>query len=544
MKNSAAWQKLLVHRDAVVSQNMRDLFAADPQRFSRLSLQLDGMLIDYSKHRVTGETMALLFELAREARVAERAAAMVSGEKINSTENRAALHTALRNRANAPVMLDGHDVMPDINRVLAHMGRFSDAVRSGAWLGHTGKPITDIVNIGIGGSDLGPHMVCEALRPYGHPRLTAHFVSNVDASHLFDTLKRITPESTLFIIASKTFTTQETLANAHTARRWFLRNADDAAIAKHFVAVSTNASAVGEFGIDTANMFEFWDWVGGRYSLWSAIGLSIMLFIGPERFGELLVGAHEMDRHFLSASAEKNAPLILALLGLWYNNFLGAESHAVIPYDQHMHRLPAYLQQLDMESNGKAVTRDGNAVDGATGSIIWGEPGTNSQHAFFQLLHQGTRLVPVDFIAAIRPHHREGEHQTMLLANCLAQSQALMRGKTAAEAHVEMLAQGLSTEAISALLPHKVFSGNRPSTTILLDELTPRILGMLIALYEHKVFAQGILWNVNSFDQWGVELGKQLAGRILGDLQGESIVGEHDVSTASLIDHVRSRRTK
>ena len=521
---------------------MRDLFAVDPTRAGRMSVQLDGMLIDFSKNRITDETLRLLDQLAEETGVLREAGRMFAGETINSTEQRAVLHTALRNPAETPLLVDGQDVMPQIKRVLAHMRQFCAEVRDGSRIGHSGKRITDVVNIGIGGSDLGPYMVCEALRPYGDPRLAMHFVSNVDASHILETLQPLDPETTLFIIASKTFTTQETLTNAHTARRWLLRHvADEAAIACHFVAVSTNAAAVAKFGIDTANMFEFWDWVGGRYSLWSAIGLPIMLFVGQDNFAELLAGAHAMDRHFLSAPAARNAPLILGLLGIWYSNFFGADSQAIIPYDQHLHRFPAYLQQLDMESNGKSVTRDGQAVDGMTGPIIWGEPGTNSQHAFFQLLHQGTRLVPVDFIAAIKAHHQEDAHQMMLLANCLAQSQALMCGKSPETARAELVAQGLSPDAIAALLPHRVFPGNRPSNTILLDMLTPRTLGMLIALYEHKVFVQGIIWNVNSFDQWGVELGKQLAGKILADLQSREIKSKHDASTAALIERILTR---
>ena len=544
MKRLQSWKKLYEHSKSMAAVSLRELFAGDPQRAARLSLGLDGMHIDYAKNRVNDETLGLLMELAMEAGVLARAREMFAGARINTTEGRAVLHTALRNRTNAPVLVDGRDVMPEVNGVLTHMRHFSDAVRGGEWLGHTGEPITDIVNIGIGGSDLGPHMACEALRPYGHPRLTMYFVSNVDASHLIDTLKKVVVQRTLFIVASKTFTTQEMLTNAYTARKWFVDRASEAAIAKHFVAVSTNAKAVAAFGIDPDNMFEFWDWVGGRYSLWSTIGLPIMLCIGTDHFSELLAGGHAMDQHFLNSPAETNAPLILALLGIWYSNFLGAASHAVIPYDQHLHRLPAYLQQLDMESNGKGVTRDGQPVAGTTGPILWGEPGTNSQHAFFQLLHQGTHLVPVDFIAAVNPHHREREHQAMLLANCFAQSEALMRGKTADEARAELVAQKLDPVAIDALLPHKVFPGNRPSNTILLDRLTPYALGMLLALYEHKVFAQGVIWNVNSFDQWGVELGKQLAGPILSELQGGTPASGHDSSTAALIAHVNARRSQ
>ena len=539
---SSTKRALEAHRDEIAGLHLRDLFARDPKRFAKMSLQVGELLLDYSKNRVTPETLALLFELAREADVHGRAQAMFGGEKINTTENRAVLHVALRNRSNTPILVDGADVMPQVNAVLRRVAEFTERVRSGAWLGHTGKPITDIVNIGIGGSDLGPYMACEALRPYGHPRLTMHFVSNVDGTHIVEALKRVDPQTTLFIVASKTFTTQETLANAHTARRWFLRTAkDEAAIAKHFVAVSTNAKAVQAFGIDTANMFEFWDWVGGRYSLWSAIGLPIALFIGFAQFEQLLAGAHATDRHFIGAPAEANAPIILALLGIWNSNFLGAESHVIAPYDQYLHRFPAYLQQLDMESNGKGVTRDGRQVDYMTGPIIWGEPGTNGQHAFFQLLHQGTRLTPIDFIAPVHSHNPEGDHHPMLLANCFAQSEAFMRGKTAEEARAELAAQGLDEAAIAALTPHKVFTGNRPSNTLLVDKLTPYTLGMLIALYEHKVFVQGVIWGVNSYDQWGVELGKQLASRILPELRGGA-AASHDCSTAGLIGYVRGRR--
>jgi glucose-6-phosphate isomerase len=542
--NSPTRQKLLTHLASIKNIHLRDLFAEDSQRFGKMSLGVGPLFIDYSKNRVTAETLALLFELAREAGVEARAKAMLRGERINSTENRAVLHVALRNRSNAPVTVDGEDIMPRINGVLSRMREFTDKVRAGEWKGHTGKPITDIVNIGIGGSDLGPYMTCEALKPYGHPRLRMHFVSNVDGTHIAETLRRVDPETVLFVIASKTFTTQETLANAHTARQWLLRAAgQEAAIVKHFVAVSTNTKAVQEFGIDPANMFEFWDWVGGRYSLWSAIGLPIALFIGMDNFESLLSGAHAMDQHFISAPLAQNAPAILALIGIWDINFLESGSHVVAPYDQYLHRFPAYLQQLDMESNGKGVTRDGRKIDYSTGPIIWGEPGTNGQHAFFQLLHQGTRLAPVDFIAPIRSHNPEGDHHAMLLANCLAQSEALMRGKTAEEARAELSAQGMNSDAIAALLPHKVFGGNRPSNTILLDQVTPYSLGLLIALYEHKVFVQGCIWNVNSFDQWGVELGKQLANRILPELQGHTSQA-HDGSTGGLIRYIRDQSSK
>jgi glucose-6-phosphate isomerase len=469
---------------------------------------------------------------------------MLRGEKINVTEGRAVLHTALRNRSDAPVLVDGRDVMLDIRAVLEQMRLFSEAVRGGEWRGHTGEPITDIVNIGIGGSDLGPLMVCDALKPYARPDLRAHFVSNVDAAHLVHTLAELDPRRTLFIVASKTFTTQETMTNAGSARAWLLNGlgADTAAVGRHFVAVSTNTAAVQAFGIDPANMFVFWDWVGGRYSLWSAIGLSIAVYLGFARFEELLDGAHAMDRHFASEPLELNLPVVMALLGVWNSNFLGAESLAVLPYDQHLARFPAYLQQGDMESNGKSVTLAGARVDYQTGPLIWGEPGTNGQHAFYQLIHQGTRLVPCDFLAAVESQTPLGDHQNKLLANFFAQTEALAFGKTAAEVRVELEGQGLDAASIGRLLPHKVFEGNRPSTSILYGKLTPFRLGTLIALYEHKIFAQGVIWNVNSFDQWGVELGKVLAGRILPELADDAPVSSHDSSTNGLINHLKSVR--
>ncbi len=534
---SPAWQALQLHALAMADVQMRDLFAQDPQRAQRYAHRLDALFLDYSKNRITDETVELLFDLARNRDVEGWRARMFAGERINFTENRPVLHIALRNRSNRPILVDGEDVMPGVNAVLAQMGSFSERVRNADWLGYTGKPITDIVNIGIGGSDLGPAMVCEALRPYGHPRLTMHFVSNVDGSHIAEALAHVDPASTLFLIASKTFTTQETLANAHTARQWFLDAAgDERHIARHFVAMSTNAEAVAAFGIDTRNMFPFWDWVGGRYSLWSAIGLSIALYIGSERFEDLLVGAHTMDEHFKTAALESNLPVILAVLGIWYNNFLGAHSHAILPYDQYLHRFPAYLQQGDMESNGKRISRSGRVVDYQTGPVIWGEPGTNGQHAFYQLIHQGTRLVPVDFIVPLTSHHPLGRHHTLLLANAFAQSEALMRGKTEAEVRSELEAAGMRGAAAEQLLPHKVFPGNRPSNMLLVDEITPHNLGMLIALYEHKIFVQGVLWEINSFDQWGVELGKQLASRILPELEGDREVADHDASTNQLIN--------
>lgn len=519
---------------------MRDLFAKDPRRFEKFSLEACGILLDYSKNRITEKTMRLLVALARETDVEGWRDRMFAGEKINVTEQRAVLHVALRNRANRPILVDGKDVMPEVNMVLEKMRAFSEAVREERWRGYTGKPITDVVNVGIGGSDLGPAMVTEALKPYAKNTLRDHFVSNVDGTHLAEVLKRVYPETTLFIISSKTFTTQETLTNARSARAWFLdATGDESAIARHFVALSTNAKEVAAFGIDVNNMFEFWDWVGGRYSLWSAIGLSIAIAIGFENFEDLLTGAFEMDEHFRTAPLERNMPVILALLGIWYRNFFGAESYAVLPYDQYLHRFPAYLQQLDMESNGKSVSRNGKRVDCATGPVLWGEPGTNGQHAFFQLLHQGTALVPADFIAPIETHNPIGEHHAILLSNFFAQTEALMRGKTEREVKEEMRREGFSRKDIERLLPHRVFEGNRPTNTLLLQKVTPHSLGALIALYEHKVFVQGIIWNVNSFDQWGVELGKQLAKAILPELTSPVSAGVHDSSTNGLIDYYR-----
>jgi glucose-6-phosphate isomerase len=468
---------------------------------------------------------------------------MFRGEKINFTENRAVLHVALRNRSNEPIIVDGEDVMPQVNGVLQKMRQFSDAVRNGQWRGYSGKPIGDVVNIGIGGSDLGPVMVTEALKPYGKPGLKVHFVSNIDGTHIAETLKNLNPETTLFIIASKTFTTQETITNANTAKEWFLKTAtDQTAVAKHFVALSTNTDAVAQFGIDTNNMFEFWDWVGGRYSLWSAIGLSIALYIGMDEFEALLNGAHAMDTHFRSTPLEKNLPVILGLLGIWYNNFFGAQSHAILPYDQYMHRFAAYFQQGDMESNGKRVNRNGEAVNYSTGPVIWGEPGTNGQHAFYQLIHQGTKLIPCDFIAPVISHNAIGEHHKILLSNFFAQTEALMKGKTKAEAEAELKASGLSGEPLQSLLPHKVFTGNKPTNSIFVKKITPHNLGALIALYEHKIFVQGIIWNINSFDQWGVELGKQLAKAILPELQDNKPINSHDSSTNGLINFYKQHR--
>ena len=539
LTRSPEWAALAAHRDALAGTSLRALFAADPGRFDRFSLRLDGLLLDWSKNRVTAETMTLLTALAAARDVPGWRDRMFAGARINTTEDRAVLHTALRNRSNHPVLVDGRDVMPDVNAVLARMAAFCDRVRDGDWRGHSGRPITDIVNIGIGGSDLGPAMAALALTPWHHPRLTGHFVSNVDGTHIAETLKRVDPETTLFIIASKTFTTQETIANARTARAWFLERAgDEAAVAKHFVAVSTNEAEVRAFGIDPANMFGFWDWVGGRYSLWSAIGLPLALLIGPDRFAEFLAGGHAMDTHFRMAPMDRNMPVILAMLGVWYGNFHGCAAHAVLPYDQYLARFPAYLQQLDMESNGKAVDRDGNPVDYDTGPIIFGEPGTNGQHAFYQLIHQGTRVIPCDFIATRESLNPMGRHHALLLSNALAQPEALLKGKTADEVRAELAAEGKAGAALDALLPHKVFPGDRPTNFLLFDRLDPYTLGMLVALYEHKVFVQGVVWNINSFDQWGVELGKQLAKTILPELEGAP-AKPHDGSTAALIQAVR-----
>ncbi len=539
----ASWKSLQDHHKKIASKHMRDLFAEDPKRFDKFSIKFGDILLDYSKNRITSETVPLLLNLAREASLNHWIEKMFTGEKINSTEDRAVLHVALRNRSNAPILVDGKDVMPDVDRVLRHMKDFSARVRSGDWQGFSGEAITDIVNIGIGGSDLGPVMVTEALKPYGKQGLRVHFVSNVDGTHITETLKMLSPETTLFVIASKTFTTQETLTNANTAKDWFLKSAKNpSAVAKHFVALSTNSDAVAKFGIDTKNMFEFWDWVGGRYSLWSAIGLSIVLFIGMDNFDELLAGAYEMDQHFRNEPFEQNIPVILGLLGIWYDNFFGAETQAIIPYDQYLHRFAAYFQQGDMESNGKRVSRTGEAVDYSTGQVIWGEPGTNGQHAFFQLIHQGTRMIPTDFLAPVNSQNPIGEHHPILLSNFFAQTEALMKGKTEAEAKEELEAAGFSGDALNQLLPHKVFPGNRPTNSILFKKLTPRVLGSLIAMYEHKIFVQGIIWNINSFDQWGVELGKQLAKKILPELSGSQNVTAHDSSTNGLINYYKSKR--
>jgi len=543
LKSSPAWKALESHHAAIRDKHLRDLFKEDPSRFEKFSLCLNDLVLDYSKNRVTTETMKLLRDLAVQSDLKSWTEKMFSGEKINFTENRAVLHTALRNRSNKPVLVDGKDVMPGVQDVLAHMRFFTDQVRDGQAKGYTGKHITDVVNIGIGGSDLGPVMVTEALKPYSKRTLHLHFVSNVDATHIVETLKRLKAETTLFVIASKTFTTQETLTNARTAREWFLKQAEhEAHIASHFVAISTNITEVTKFGIDPGNMFEFWDWVGGRYSLWSAIGLPIALSIGMTHFEELLAGAHEMDEHFRTAPLEHNLPVTLALLGIWYNNFFGAESQAILPYDQYLHRFAAYFQQGDMESNGKHIDRAGKHVDYSTGPVIWGEPGTNGQHAFYQLIHQGTKLIPCDFIAPAISQNPIGKHHEILLSNFFAQTEALMLGKTPEQAKDELGKSGMKPEEIAALVPHKVFEGNRPTNSILFKKLDPRTLGRLIALYEHKIFTQGVIWNINSFDQWGVELGKQLAKAILPELEGDAPVTSHDSSTNGLINSYKKFR--
>ena len=540
---TAAWQALQKHFDEMKDVTIADLFAKDGDRFSKFSATFgDQMLVDYSKNRITEETLAKLQDLAKECDLAGAIKSMFSGEKINRTENRAVLHVALRNRSNTPILVDGKDVMPEVNAVLEKMKTFSEAIISGEWKGYTGKAITDVVNIGIGGSDLGPYMVTEALRPYKN-HLNMHFVSNVDGTHIAEVLKKVNPETTLFLVASKTFTTQETMTNAHSARDWFLKAAgDEKHVAKHFAALSTNAKAVGEFGIDTANMFEFWDWVGGRYSLWSAIGLSIVLSIGFDNFVELLSGAHAMDKHFSTTPAEKNLPVLLALIGIWYNNFFGAETEAILPYDQYMHRFAAYFQQGNMESNGKYVDRNGNVVNYQTGPIIWGEPGTNGQHAFYQLIHQGTKMVPCDFIAPAITHNPLSDHHQKLLSNFFAQTEALAFGKSREVVEQEYRDQGKDPATLDYVVPFKVFEGNRPTNSILLREITPFSLGALIALYEHKIFTQGVILNIFTFDQWGVELGKQLANRILPELKDGKEISSHDSSTNGLINRYKAWR--
>lgn len=542
LTQSPAWQKLAAHQKQLETTTMRELFAKDPDRFNKFSIEFGGILYDFSKNRITEETLDLLVSLAEHAKVKEMAEAMFTGEKINVTERRAVLHTALRNRANNPVYVDGKDVMPDVNRVLAKMKDFCARVRSGEWKGYTGKAITDVVNIGIGGSDLGPCMVCEALAPY-QSILTPHFVSNVDGTHIVETVKKLNPETTLFIVASKTFTTQETMTNAHSAKKWLLDALkDEKAVASHFVALSTNREEVEKFGIDPNNMFEFWNWVGGRYSLWSAIGLSIALAVGFENFEELLTGAHEADVYFRTTPYKQNIPVVMALLGVWYNNFWNAETQAILPYDQYMRRFAAYLQQGDMESNGKGVDREGNRVDYSTGQIVWGEPGTNGQHAFYQLIHQGTKLIPCDFLMPVQTHNPIGDHHQKLVANFIAQAEALMKGKTEEEAYQELLKSGLDDAEAKRLAPAKVFTGNRPTSSFFFTKLTPKMLGKLISFYEMKIFVQGIVWNVNSFDQMGVELGKQLAKAVLPELVSSTPTTSHDASTNALVEYYKKNR--
>ena len=537
-----AWNRLEEYHFEFEGKHMKELFANDANRFQKYSVRFEDILIDFSKNIIDDEVREALVALAAECGLKDATESMFTGQKINVTEDRAVLHIALRNRSNAPIFVDGEDVMPEVNAVLEQMKAFSEEVISGNWKGYTGKSITDIVNIGIGGSDLGPLMVTEALKPYKN-HLNLHFVSNVDGTHIAETLKKVNPETTLFIVASKTFTTQETMTNANSARDWFLKTAKDEAFVKsHFVAVSTNAKAVSAFGIDTKNMFRFWDWVGGRYSLWSAIGLSIVLGIGYENYIELLEGAHAMDNHFRETEFDKNIPVILALIGIWYGNFYGAESEAILPYDQYMHRFAAYFQQGNMESNGKYVDRNGEQVDYQTGPIIWGEPGTNGQHAFYQLIHQGTKLIPCDFIASAINHNQIGDHHPKLLANFFAQTEAMMVGKTEEQVISELEAAGKNEIEIAALLPFKVFLGNIPTNSILVKKLTPRTLGSLIAMYEHKIFVQGIIWNIYSFDQWGVELGKQLANAILPELINDKPVTGHDASTNGLINAYKEMR--
>ena len=542
--NTQAWKALEAHQSQLAHTTIADLFKQEENRFNDYSLTFENqILVDFSKNKINQETLKLLRQLAKESALDESINAMFTGEKINRTENRAVLHTALRNRSNTPVYVDGKDVMPEVNAVLAKMSAFCDRVISGEWKGYTGKAITDVVNIGIGGSDLGPYMVTEALRPYKN-HLNMHFVSNVDGTHIAETLKKVNPETTLFLVASKTFTTQETMTNANSARDWLLAAAkDNSAVAKHFAALSTNGKAVAEFGIDTNNMFEFWDWVGGRYSLWSAIGLSIALSIGFDNFEALLSGAHEMDKHFRTAPLEKNIPATLALVGLWNTNFLGAQTEAILPYDQYLHRFAAYFQQGNMESNGKYVDRNGDVIrDYQTGPIIWGEPGTNGQHAFYQLIHQGTMLIPCDFIAPAQSHNPLGDHHSKLLSNFFAQTEALAFGKTKEEVEAEFVKAGKSLDEVKDIVPFKVFTGNKPTNSILVQKITPFVLGALIAMYEHKIFTQGVIFNIFSFDQWGVELGKQLANRILPELADKEKVSSHDSSTNGLINQFKAWR--
>ena len=538
-----SWKNLINHFKEMKNVHMKDLFADDPERFNKYSIRFNGILVDYSKNIITEETLSLLLKLTDDVGLRDALNNMFSGERINETEDRAVLHTALRNRINTPVCVNDKDVMPEVKAVLSKMKNFSEKIISGEWKGFTDKKITDIVNIGIGGSDLGPVMVTECLRPYAKEGLEVHFVSNVDGTHITETLKALNPETTLFLIASKTFTTQETMTNAFEAREWFLKCAKDhACVAKHFAALSTNIEKVEEFGIDKDNMFVFWDWVGGRYSLWSAIGLSIACYIGYENYAELLQGAFEMDSHFRETPFERNIPVILALIGIWYNNFFGAQTEVILPYDQYMHRFPAYFQQGNMESNGKSVDRNGDRIDYQTGPVIWGEPGTNGQHAFYQLIHQGTKIIPADFLAPAISHNRIGEHHNILLSNFFAQTEALLNGKTKEEVVEELKSDGKSDDEIQKLYPHKVFKGNRPTNSILFNKLTPGELGSLIAMYEHKIFVQGVIWNIFSFDQWGVELGKQLAKKILPELGNDKQVDSHDSSTNGLINVFKEMR--
>ena len=536
-----SWIALQNHFEDFKETHLKDLFSKQ-NRFSDFSIQFNDILLDFSKNRINSETLNLLLNLAKETGVRDGIDAMFSGKEINNTEKRSVLHTALRNYSNTPVYVDGVNVMPQINEVLQKMKGFTQEVRSGKWKGYSGKSITDVVNIGIGGSDLGPLMVTEALKPYGG-KLNVHFVSNVDGTHISETLKNKNPETTLFVIASKTFTTQETLTNANSAKDWFLKSNDNPNdVAKHFVAISTNAQAVASFGIDVENMFVFWDWVGGRYSLWSSIGLSIALYIGFDQFEQVLLGAHEMDNHYQTAPFEENIPVVLALLGIWYNNFFKSETHCILPYDQYMHRFAAYFQQGDMESNGKYIKKNGEKVTYSTGPIVWGEPGTNGQHAFFQLIHQGTKLIPCDFIAPVNSQNPIGDHHTKLLSNFFAQTEALMKGKTEEEAKSELKSSGFSDSEILELLPHKVFEGNKPTNSLFVTKITPKVLGSLIAMYEHKIYTQSIIWDVNAFDQWGVELGKQLAKVILPELEGQNQVESHDSSTNGLIQFYKKNR--
>jgi glucose-6-phosphate isomerase len=538
-----AWRMLAEHQREIAQVHMRDLFADDPGRFERFSLRFGDLLFDYSKNRITDQTLSLLMDLARQMGLSAKIEAMFRGDRINVTESRAVLHVALRNRSNRPILLDGEDVMPEVNRVLSRMRGFVEVVRSGQWRGFTGKVVTDIVNIGIGGSDLGPRMAVKALTPYTLPSLRVHFVSNVDEADLMQNLAGLDPETTLFCIVSKTFTTQETMTNAQSAREWLLNKiGDPAAVARHFVAISTNKEKVAAFGIDTLNMFEFWDWVGGRYSLWSSVGLPIALAIGMDRFEGLLAGAHRVDEHFRSEPFERNIPVLMALIGIWYDNFFHTDSYAILPYDQYLEYLPSYLQQGDMESNGKTVDIEGRSVDYSTGPIIFGQPGTNGQHAFYQLMHQGSELIPCDFLAAAQSHDAVGRHHEILISNFLAQPEALMRGKTYEEAKAELEAEGLTGERLEELAAAKTFTGNRPSNSFLYKKLTPETLGSLIALYEHKIFVQGAIWNINSFDQMGVELGKQLAKTILAELGGEQEAIDHDSSTSGLLDYYKRLR--